>query len=57
MSKEDAPNFRQIAPTEHCYNCKHSYYDEMEFFACRKYSFEILSNGHINVCDSWEYDD
>lgn len=57
MSREDAPNFRDIEPARRCTTCLYSYYDEMKFFACRKYSFEIQSDGDVNVCDSWEYDE
>lgn len=57
MSKEDAPNYREV-PEGCCNSCINSYYkdDEDSLLTCSRYSFKIKDSCR-NVCDSWEYDE
>jgi hypothetical protein len=57
MSKEDAPNYREVTRGR-CSTCVNSYYedDEDSNLTCNMYSFKI-DNSFSHVCDSWEYDD
>ena len=54
MSKEDAPNFREV-PEGCCNDCISSYYkgDEDGLLTCSRYSFKI-EDSCLKVCDSWE---
>jgi len=57
MSKEDAPNYREVT-RGCCTSCVNSYVEDVEDndLTCKMYSFKI-DDSFSHVCDSWECDE
>lgn len=57
MSRDDAPNLREIAPDKTCNTCNNSlqFYDDDNNYEnrCGKYDFVIDTINQL-VCDGWE---
>lgn len=50
MTKADAPNLREVSPSQTCFNCDH--YDH-DYSWCDKYDFSIRLTSNA-VCDDWK---
>jgi hypothetical protein len=58
MSKEDAPNFREIIEEQYtCANCLNSAItisDDCDLLFCYCHHFDLPEKTYLYKCDSWE---
>jgi hypothetical protein len=62
MSKEDAPNFRELRHDRTCLNCKNGKVRDISYTAylydgnsldCKLYNFTLCPDRQEFICDSW----
>ena len=55
MSKDEAPNFKEISKCNSCWSCERCICAPKSTYLCEKYDFILpFQSIETHVCDGWE---